>query len=35
MVLDKGEILEFDSPQNLLNNKSSMFFSMAKDANLA
>ncbi|XP_065580641.1 multidrug resistance-associated protein 1-like [Artemia franciscana] len=34
MVLDKGELKEFDSPANLLNNPLSMFFGMAKDANL-
>ncbi|KAM7353891.1 multidrug-Resistance like Protein 1 isoform 2-T2 [Cochliomyia hominivorax] len=34
ILLDKGEISEFDSPQNLLNNPQSAFYSMAKDANL-
>ncbi|GBO99351.1 Multidrug resistance-associated protein 1 [Eumeta japonica] len=34
IVLDKGEISEFDSPANLLNNTQSAFYSMAKDANL-
>ncbi|XP_065356726.1 multidrug resistance-associated protein 1 isoform X6 [Calliphora vicina] len=34
IVLDKGEISEFDSPENLLNNSQSAFYSMAKDANL-
>ncbi|XP_058980634.1 multidrug resistance-associated protein 1 isoform X12 [Musca domestica] len=34
IVLDKGEISEFDSPNNLLNNPQSAFYSMAKDANL-
>ena len=34
IVLDKGEISEFDSPENLLNNPQSAFYSMAKDANL-
>ncbi|XP_073826057.1 multidrug-Resistance like Protein 1 isoform X6 [Musca autumnalis] len=34
IVLDKGEIAEFDSPTNLLNNSQSAFYSMAKDANL-
>ncbi|XP_061394490.1 multidrug resistance-associated protein 1 isoform X13 [Musca vetustissima] len=34
IVLDKGEIAEFDSPANLLNNPQSAFYSMAKDANL-
>lgn len=32
MVLDKGKLVEFDSPSNLLMNNSSIFFSMAKDA---
>jgi ABC-type multidrug transport system fused ATPase/permease subunit len=34
MVLDKGKIIEFDSPEHLLKNKMSSFYSMAKDANL-
>jgi ATP-binding cassette subfamily C (CFTR/MRP) protein 1 len=34
MVLDKGKIVEFDSPQALLQNKSGLFYSMAKDAEL-
>nr|XP_022309966.1 multidrug resistance-associated protein 1-like isoform X1 [Crassostrea virginica] len=34
MVMDKGLIVEFDSPQTLLQNKSGVFYSMAKDANL-
>ena len=34
MVLDRGIIKEFDSPQALLADKSSIFHSMAKDANL-
>ena len=34
MVLDRGLIKEFDSPQALLGDKSSIFHSMAKDANL-
>jgi ATP-binding cassette subfamily C (CFTR/MRP) protein 1 len=35
MVMDKGKIAEFDSPKNLLENKSSIFYSMVKDAGLA
>ena len=34
MVLDKGVIAEFDSPNSLLENSNSMFYSMAKDAGL-
>ena len=34
MVLDKGAIKEFESPQELLQNERSIFHSMAKDANL-
>lgn len=34
IVLDKGTIKEFSSPQELLKNKSSAFYSMAKDAGL-
>lgn len=34
MVLDQGLIREFDSPDNLLKDKSSAFYSMAKDANI-
>lgn len=34
LVLDKGEVREFDTPSNLLKNKESIFYSMAKDANL-
>merc|ERR1712062_775036 len=34
MVLDKGIIAEFDSPNSLLENSNSMFYSMAKDAGL-
>lgn len=35
IVLDKGQISEFASPADLLKNKQSAFFSMAKDAGLA
>ncbi|XP_034237463.1 multidrug resistance-associated protein 1-like [Thrips palmi] len=34
LVLDKGQVAEFDSPKNLLQDKSSMFHSLAKDAGL-
>ncbi|CAG5119556.1 unnamed protein product, partial [Candidula unifasciata] len=34
MVLDNGKIKEFDSPQNLLQNPSSVFYGMARDAGL-
>lgn len=34
LVLDKGEIREFESPENLLKDKKSIFYSMAKDAGL-
>ena len=34
MVLDKGNIVEFDSPDNLLKDNQSIFHGMAKDANL-
>jgi hypothetical protein len=34
LVLDKGEIKEFDTPQNLLNDSNSIFAGMAKDAGL-
>ncbi|XP_054163879.1 multidrug resistance-associated protein 1-like [Oppia nitens] len=34
LVMDKGSVAEFDSPNNLLANTSSIFYSMAKEANL-
>lgn len=34
IVLDKGQITEFASPTELLDNPKSAFYSMAKDANL-
>ncbi|GAB0095977.1 multidrug resistance-associated protein 1 [Sergentomyia squamirostris] len=34
IVLDKGQIAEFDSPANLLQNPNSIFYSMAKNSGL-
>ncbi|XP_021950748.1 multidrug resistance-associated protein 1 [Folsomia candida] len=34
VVLDKGQIVEFDSPENLLKDSSTIFYGMAKDAGL-
>lgn len=34
IVLDKGNIVEFDAPATLLQNKRSIFYGMAKDAGL-
>lgn len=34
IVMDQGKIAEFDSPQNLLADKNSIFYSMAKNAGL-
>ena len=34
MVLDQGNIAEFDSPDNLLDNKETIFYSMAKNAGI-
>jgi ATP-binding cassette subfamily C (CFTR/MRP) protein 1 len=30
LVLSNGEIVEFDTPQNLINNKSSLFYELYK-----
>ena len=35
VVLDNGRIVEYDPPSELLANRKSLFFSMAKDAGLA
>lgn len=34
VVLDKGEIAEFDTPDNLLNNPDTIFYSMAKNSGI-
>jgi ABC-type multidrug transport system fused ATPase/permease subunit len=34
MVLDKGKIVEFDTPAKLLKNRSSLFSSMVRDAGI-
>jgi ATP-binding cassette subfamily C (CFTR/MRP) protein 1 len=34
MVLDAGMVREFDTPENLLRNKKTIFYGMAKDAGL-
>ena len=34
LVMDQGMVAEFDSPKNLLANHKSIFYSMAKEANL-
>jgi ABC-type multidrug transport system fused ATPase/permease subunit len=34
MVMDKGMISEFDSPETLLQDKEGVFYSMAKDAGI-
>ena len=34
MVLDKGKIIEFDTPDNLLADKKSSFYSLANDAGI-
>lgn len=34
LVLDKGHIAEFDSPQRLVEDKNSIFYSMAHEAGL-
>ncbi len=34
IVLDQGKIIEMDTPKNLLENKNSVFYSMAMEAGL-
>ena len=34
MVLDKGKVMEFDSPTNLMDNPDSIFHDMAKQAGI-
>ena len=34
IVLDEGQIKEFDNPKELLKNTDGVFYSMAKDARL-
>ena len=33
-MLDKGRIVEFDSPESLLRDERSVFYGMAKDAQI-
>lgn len=35
IVLDKGKIVEFDTPENLISNKNSVFYGMHKDAGMS
>ena len=34
LVLDQGKVVEFDSPDNLLNDQSSVFYSLARNAGI-
>ena len=34
LVMDKGMVAEFDTPKNLMSNKDSIFYGMAKESNL-
>ena len=35
LVMSAGQVAQYDTPQNLLKDQSGIFYSMAKDANLA
>jgi ATP-binding cassette subfamily C (CFTR/MRP) protein 1 len=35
LVLEKGKIIEFDSPKQLLKDTTSQFYSLAKEAGVA
>ena len=34
MVLDKGEVREYDTPSRLLENKAGIFYSLTKEAGI-
>lgn len=34
LVLEQGIVAEYDSPKNLLDDKNTVFYSMAKDAGI-
>jgi len=34
LVLDKGNVAEFDTPESLLSNERSIFYGMARDAGI-
>ena len=34
-MLDNGQVMEYDTPEKLLADRKSLFFSMAKDAGLS
>ena len=34
MILDQGHLIEFDSPQKLMEQRESLFYSMAKESGL-
>ena len=35
LVLDKGQVAEYDTPENLLSTKAGIFYTMAVNAGLA